>query len=152
MSSGKSGSTNTIMVDTTREADMVMTYQARVPALAENVEQLGRYLVQMGQMLSVMQARMDEMEARQAQVTIRHADAKKIMALIRARAAELCRKYSLEDPKSAAVLRAAMKKDVLKRYAVKDLHDIPAAGLSGAENLIGGWTNIRLIMERRGSK
>lgn len=119
--------------------------------LQENVEQLGRYLMQMGQMMNAMQRRLDEMEARQAAVTISHAEAKQLQALIRGRADELCRKYNLQDKDSPKIFRAAIKKDLLKRFGVKDLHDLPAAALVRAEALLNSWGNIRLVMERRGA-
>ena len=124
---------------------------AKVPALQENVEQMGRYLMQMGQLVAQMQRRMDELEARQAAVTISHMDAKQLMARIRWRADEICRKNNLQDRDSPRIFRAAMKKDVLKRHQVKDLHDLPASALAGAEKQVDSWTNIRLIMERRAS-
>lgn len=123
----------------------------KVPALQENVEQMGRYLMQMGQLVAQMQRRMDELEARQAAVTISHMDAKQLMARIRWRADEICRKNNLQDRDSPRIFRAAMKKDVLKRHQVKDLHDLPASALAGAEKQVDSWTNIRLIMERRAS-
>lgn len=124
---------------------------SKVPALQENVEQMGRYLMQMGQLVAQMQRRMDELEARQAAVTISHMDAKQLMARIRWRADEICRKNNLQDRDSPRIFRAAMKKDVLKRHQVKDLHDLPASALTGAEKQVDSWTNIRLIMERRAS-
>lgn len=124
---------------------------SKVPALQENVEQMGRYLMQMGQLVAQMQRRMDELEARQAAVTISHMDAKQLMARIRWRADEICRKNNLQDRDSPRIFRAAMKKDVLKRHQVKDLHDLPASALAGAEKQVDSWTNIRLIMERRAS-
>lgn len=122
---------------------------SKVPALQENVEQMGRYLMQMGQLVAQMQRRMDELEARQVVVTISHMDAKQLMARIRWRADEICRKNNLQDRDSPRIFRAAIKKDVLRRHQVKDLHDLPAARLAGAEKQIDAWTDIRLIMERR---
>ncbi|MBP3720464.1 MAG: hypothetical protein J6J41_03940 [Clostridia bacterium] len=118
-------------------------------ALAENVQRMGQYIGQLGQMMAVMQRRMDEMEKQQAAVTIRHEDVKRLQAMIRMRADQICGKYELTDKDSPRIFRAAIKKDLLRRYGVKDLHDVPAAMLGGAENMISGWTNIRLAMERR---
>lgn len=118
-------------------------------ALRQNVEKLGIYLGQLGAIIGVMQRRMDEMERQQAAVTIRHAEVKRLQAQIRMRADQICGKYELTDRDSLRIFRAAIKKDLLKRYGVRDLHDIPAAQLSGAQSLVDGWTNIRLVMERR---
>ena len=92
---------------------------------------------------------MDEMEKQQAAVTIRHEDVKRLQALIRMRADQICGKYELTDKDSPRIFRAAIKKDLLRRYGVKDLHDVPAAQLAGAESLVNGWTNIRMVMDRR---
>ena len=138
------------MSEAKREAIIPAAPEA-VRQLTASTEQLGRYLVQMGQLVAQMQRRMDEMEERQAAVTVRHGDVKRIQARIRARADEICGKYNLGDPESAKRFRAAMKKDILRRWAVKDLHDIPAAALPAVEKALGSWTDIRLVMERRGS-
>lgn len=117
--------------------------------LQVNVAQLGQYIGQLGVIISTMQRRMDEMEMQQAAVTIRHDDVKRLQALIRMRAEQICGKYELKDKDSPRIFRAAIKKDVLKRCGVKDLHDVPAAQIAGAESLVNGWTNIRMVMDRR---
>lgn len=139
--------------DTPEEMEELLAVlpMAKVPALQESVEQMGRYLAQMGQLMATMQRRMDEMEARQAAVTISHADVKRLQKMIRTRADEICRKYELQDKDSPKIFRAAIRKDLLKRFLVKDLHDLPAAALSRAEALADSWANIRLVMERRAS-
>ena len=117
--------------------------------MEENTRKMGDMILQLGTMIGTMQKRMDEMEARQAAVTISHGDVKRIQGMIRARADELCRKYQLTDKESAKRLRAAIKKDVLQRWGVKDLHDLKAAALPAVEGAVPGWVNIRLVMERR---
>lgn len=122
---------------------------AEATELQANVAQLGQYIGQLGAIIGAMQRRMDEMEKQQAAVTIRHEDVKRLQALIRMRADQICGKYNLQDKDSPRIFRAAIKKDLMKRCGVKDLHDVPAAMLGGAENMISGWTNIRMAMERR---
>ena len=117
--------------------------------LVDNVDRMGKYILQLGQLVGSMQRRMDEMERQQAAVTIRHEDVKRLQALIRMRADEVCGKYEITDRDSPRIFRAAIKKDLLKRCGVKDLHDVPAAQLPGAEKLVSGWTNIRMVMDRR---
>ena len=117
--------------------------------MKENAQRMGDMILQLGTMMGTMQRRMDEMEARQAAVTISHADVKRIQARIRSRADELCGKYNLADRESPKKFRAAMKKDILRRWAVKDLHDLPDAALPAVEKALDSWTDIRLIMERR---
>lgn len=147
----------TIMIhDPLEEAQQRMEEQRALALLPEtavqlhrDVQQMGEMMARMGQLMAGMQRRMDDMEARQEKITVRHADVKRIQQLIRIRTTEICGKYAL-NAESAKVLRAAIKKDVLKRWGVKDLHDLPAAAKDAVENAIGGWTNIRLVMERRG--
>lgn len=117
--------------------------------MEENTRRMGEMILQLGTMMGTMQRRLDAMEARQAAVTISHADAKRLQALMRIRADQLCAKHGLGDPESRKAIRAAIRKDVLKRCNVKDLHDIPEAKLEGTERQIDSWTSIRLIMERR---
>ena len=117
--------------------------------LHQDVEQMGALMMRMGQIISTMQRRLDDLEERQAKITISHGEVKRIQGLIRCRADEICRKYNLQDKDSQKIFRAAIKKDVLRRWQVKDLHDIPEAAISTVDNLISGWTNIRMVMERR---
>jgi len=116
--------------------------------MQETAQRMGDMILQLGTMVSTVQKRMDELEARQRRVTISHGDVKRIQQLIRIRAGEICGKYQLaaEDGKA---FRAAIRRDVLKRWGVKDLHDIPEAALGAVESAIGSWVNIRMVMERR---
>jgi len=117
--------------------------------LSGNVRQLGAYLAQMAQMLQVMQKRMDEFEAAQKQVTLTHQDVKDVNGMIRTAAADYCLKYDILDADSGKAVRMAMKKAILKRYGVKDLHDVPAIARQAVEAQIMHWTDIRLVMKRR---
>lgn len=144
---------------TCKDSDVCIEYEPRragkkpgnALALAQNVDKLGQYLMQLGTMMGAMQRRLDEMEERQARVTISHADVKRLQALVRVRADEICGKYNLQDKDSPKIFRAAIKRDLQKRFLVKDLHDLPEAAYQRAEALIGSWVNIRMAMERRGS-
>lgn len=117
--------------------------------MADDVKLLGQYLKQMGNMMAAMQKRMDEMEARQRQVTVTHEEVKRIQRLIRMRAQEICDKYALEDDESPKAFRKAIRKDVMNRWGVKDLHDLPEAAAAAVRSAIGSWVNIRMVMERR---
>lgn len=117
--------------------------------LSGNVEQLGAYLVQMAQMMQMMQKRMDEFEAAQKKVTLTHQDVKDVNSMIRTAAADYCLKYDIMDADSGKAVRLAMKKAILKRYGVKDLHDVPAIARQAVEAQIMHWTDIRLVMKRR---
>ena len=129
--------------------NMIVVSQKTIAAMDANAQKLGEVILQLGTMIGAMQRRLDQLEARQAQVTISHGEAKQLMARIRWKAAETCRKYNLQDKDSPKLFRAAIKKDVLKRHQVKDLHDLPAVMLPAAEKQVDSWTDIRLVMERR---
>lgn len=118
-------------------------------ALSGNVEALGAYLVQMGQMMNRMQKRLDEMEENQRKITLTHQEVKDLQGLIRLRAMEYCEKYQITDPACLRKVSAAMKKAVLTRYGVKDLHDVPAIARSAVEAQICHFTDIRLVMKCR---
>lgn len=118
-------------------------------ALSGNVEALGAYLVQMGQMMNRMQKRLDEMEENQRKITLTHQEVKELQGLIRLRAMEYCEKYQITDPACLRKVSAAMKKAVLTRYGVKDLHDVPAIARSAVEAQICHFTDIRLVMKCR---
>ena len=120
-----------------------------VRELSGNVEALGAYLVQMGQMMNRIQKRLNEMEENQKKITLTHQEVKELQGLIRLRAMEYCEKYQITDPACLRKVSAAMKKAVLTRYGVKDLHDVPAIARSAVEAQICHFTDIRLVMKCR---
>ena len=117
--------------------------------LSGNVNMLGTYLVQMAGMIQRMQQRMDEFEQNLKLVTFTHQDVREINGMIRTAAADYCLRYDIMDDGSGKAVRAAIKKAVLKRYGVKDLHDVPAIARPAVEAQIQHWTDIRLVMKRR---
>ena len=119
--------------------------------LQQNTEQLGAYLVQMAQMMHIMQRRLDELEEKQKAVTVDHSEVKMIQQLIRLRADEYCEKYGLEDPKDAGKIRGAIKKAILARYGIKDLHDVPAIARQAVEAQISRWADITAVYRIRES-
>ena len=120
-----------------------------VQELSGNVEALGAYLVQMGQMMNRIQKRLNEMEENQKKITLTHQEVKELQGLIRLRAREYCEKYQITDPACLRKVSAAMKKAVLTRYGVKDLHDVPAIARSAVDAQICHFTDIRLVMKCR---
>ena len=120
-------------------------------ALRENTEQLGAYLVQMAGMMMQMQNRLDELEEKQRAVTVDHGEAKIIQQMIRMRANEYCEKYGLDDPEDAAKIRAAIKKSILARYGIKDLHDVPVIARQAVEAQISRWADIKAVYRIRES-
>ena len=61
----------------------------------------------------------------------------------------LCDKYSLDVRIHGAAFRAAIKKDILSGYAVKDLHDIPLSKWEDCMQRIDAWTSYALVRRRR---
>jgi hypothetical protein len=118
-------------------------------AIQQSVEQLGSYLSQMGQIMIRMQARLDELEEKQRMVTLSHDEVKAVQILIRNRSMEYCEKYDLRDAGSRRAISGAIKKAVLNRYGVKDLHDVPAIARQAVESQISRWADIRLAMKCR---
>ena len=117
--------------------------------LQQNTEQLGAYLVQMAQMMMQLQGRLDELEEKQNAVTVTHDEVKAIQLLIRLRADEYCEKYGLEDPKDAGKIRTAIKKSILQRYGIKDLHDVPVIARQAVEAQISRWADIKIVLRIR---
>ena len=118
-------------------------------ALSESTQQLGAYLVQMAQMMQRMQKRLDEMEEAQRKVTLSHEEVKTVQMMIRNRAYEYCEKYQIIAPSALRSISAGIKKSILTRYGVKDLHDVPAIARQAVEAQINHWTDIRLAMKCR---
>ena len=83
------------------------------------------------------------------QVTVNHQQAKGLVTRIRLRAEALCDKYSLDVRIHGAAFRAAIKKDILSGYAVKDLHDIPLSEWEDCMQRIDAWTSYALVRRRR---
>lgn len=118
--------------------------------LALTARELAVYVAQLGRIVSRMQRKMDEMALESAQrVTVSHAQALQLQRMIRERTAAICRQYGLSAGPDAAAFRAAIKKEVLSRHGVRDLHDLPIAALPGAREQIGRYADFGLVMERR---
>lgn len=111
--------------------------------------QLSMDVQQLGRILAAVIQRMEEMEKENAKVTISHDQAKALLSRMRERAAEICAQYALAGDKDAAAFRAAMKKAVLARHGIRDLHDLPLRALDGAEKQIDRYANIGLVMQRK---
>lgn len=117
--------------------------------LQQSTEQLGAYLVQMAQLLQATQRRLDDLEENARCRTLSHDEVLGVMRHIKQRAREYCEKYELMDPKSLRTVSAAIKRAVLTRHQVKDLHDCPQIALGAIGSQIDRWTDIRLVMKIR---
>ena len=116
---------------------------------AEAVKQLSAQVAQLGRIVSVLARRMEDMEAQSARlITVSHAQALQLGKLIRGKAQAVAQRYGLPAD-SEKKIRAAIKKELLARIGVKDLHDTPLAAWDRAAGIIDGWSNIALVMELR---
>lgn len=131
--------------------EIASVIQRREAAVARQEEAVGRLeecLAQMGRMLAAMQRRIEDMEAREQAVTVPHSEVKVIMARIRFRSGEIVEKYGLEKA-NVKIFRGAIRKEMQKKYGIRDLHDLPASEIGAAERWIDGWNSMRLVMECR---
>ena len=131
--------------------EIASVIQRREQAVIRQEEAVGRLeecLAQMGRMLAAMQRRIEDMEAREQAVTVPHSEVKVIMARIRFRSGEIVEKYGLQKA-DVKIFRSAIRKEMLKKYGIRDLHDLPASEIGAAERWIDGWNSMRLVMECR---
>lgn len=112
--------------------------------LNNNVNELGKYLTDLSRIIVTMQNRIEELEANRIAVTVSHAQVNQIRQMIRTCADDICNKYMIQDKKKIC---AAIRKDLMKRYRIKDLHDLPANAIAGAMAYIEHYSNIRLFMQ-----
>lgn len=120
-----------------------------VTTLSGNVEQLGAYLVQMAQIMTAMQRRLDQLEESERKATLNHEEVKTIQKQVRDRAAEYCEKYQISSPENTRAISGAIRRAVLTRYQVKDLHDVPAIARQAVGRMIETWSDVRLMMKCR---
>ena len=119
---------------------------------AKNVETLQRLIERQGAQIEQLAAAVISLDARLAEVTkaaqtvtVSHKQVTQLQAQIRARAAEVCEKNGIADPKAAAAFRAAIKKDLLAAWGVSDLHDLPLSAWDRAVWAVGTWSRYAVI-------
>ena len=116
--------------------------EATAQQLAGMVQQLGVYLVQLDTRLRKQEALM------QKRLTISSAQYRQMLAAIRRRASEIARKYQL-DSAVLPPLRTAIRQDIVRRWHVKDLHDLPESMLTEAIAGINTWDSYSTIRKLR---
>lgn len=117
--------------------------------LRKSVGEMQLILAQMARLVRETRQQMEEMQAQQRQVTASHGEVKKINAAIRAAADDFCNRQGFTDAADLRAVRADIRKTVLMRWQVKDLHDIPQIALGNVHKLIGSYGNIRLVFRLR---
>ena len=140
--------TRTMAISTTY-GNMIVISQETMAQNAENSRKMGEMILQLGGMITAMQNRLDRLEERERAVTLSHAEVKDVMLLIRNRSAEYCEKYGITSTGCLRSVSTAIKKAVLTRYGVKDLHDVPAIARQAVEAQISRWSDIRLMTRCR---
>lgn len=113
----------------------------------EITRQMAVSVAQLGRIVSVLARKVEEMEAESAQrVTVTHAQALQLRKLIDAKAQAVIEQYRLIRCDSAVQLRRLIKKELLTRLGIRDLHDIPLAAWDRAVGIIDGWSNIQFVL------
>lgn len=116
----------------------------------EDAQIFSRQVRELTAALLMLQKEVEQMKRDNARkVTVNHQQARGLASRIRERAEALCDKYDLDPKVHGAAFRAAIKRDVLNGYGVKDAHDIPLRDLTLCMEQIDSWTSYALVRKRR---
>ena len=122
--------------------DAVTVIESSIQTLQQRTEQM--FLDYMAR----IECRIRDLEQQSAAATILHKDVLALQARIRARADAIAQERRL-GPKGTGALRTAMRRNVLQRYGIQDLHDLPAAKLTEAQLYIDAMPMFRTVMKIR---
>lgn len=103
---------------------------------------------QLTMIVARLEARLSALEDRGGR-TILHKDALALNRAIRDRAAKIVARYDLGEAGEKRI-RSAIKKDVLRQYGIRDLHDLPEKMLPACRLLIDQWSSLAAIREVMG--
>ena len=115
-----------------------------VPPRDETAVSLPEITGQLIRVVARLEARLSALEEKGDKITILHKDALALGREIRARADEIGARYQL-DEKAVRAIRSAIKKDVLRQYGIRDLHDLPAKALPSCRTAIRMWSSLSVI-------
>lgn len=115
----------------------------------KSVGEMRTMIAQMARLLQDTRNQMEEMQGQLKKVTVTHDEVKQVQALIRKAAEDFCFRYGFSDPADLRTVRADLRKTILNRWQVKDLHDIPQVALGNVGKLIETYGNIRLVYQLR---
>lgn len=110
-----------------------------------NAQEMAAQIEKLAALVISLDARLKSMEKAAQKVTIDSRQHKQLQALIRERAAEVCAKNGITDPRAAAAFKAAIKKDLLAAWGVPDLHDLPVSAWDRAVWAIQNWNKYSLV-------
>ena len=130
------------------DTDLTLPLRELTQQQGENLQQIGVVMTALSQLYAQMDARMTALEQEQSKATILHKDALRLSRSIREKAAGEADRYQL-TPAGEKLLRAELKKAVLKQYGIRDLHDLPLHRLTDCERYIAGWLSFRAVMRVR---
>ena len=117
--------------------------------LKASVGELQIIVAQLARLVRDTRTQLEDMQSQQRQVTLNHGEVKKINAAIRAAADAFCERHGFGDVADRRAVRADIRKTVLGRWQVKDLHDVPQIALGNVYKLIENYGNIRLVYRLR---
>ncbi len=124
----------------------LITLERRAVELQErNAQEMAAQIEKLAALVISLDARLKFMEKAAQKVTIDSRQHKQLQALIRERAAEVCAKNGITDPKAASAFRAAIKKDLLAAWGIEDLHDLPVSAWERAVWTVQNWSRYALI-------
>lgn len=120
---------------------------------AEQIVQLTTLVQRFSSVLLAMDQRMAKLERLlDRKVTIEAKQYKAIQKAVKERAKELCDKYKLDQKEAGKVIRKAITSEVLTRYGIQDLHDLPDNYFDIVLQEIAGFTSYALVCKLRGGK
>lgn len=127
--------------------DLVTRQQAeQIVQLTALVQRFSSVLIAMDQRMAKLERLLDR------KVTIEAKQYKAIQKAIKERAKELCDKYKLDPKEAGKVIRKAITTDIMARYGVTDLHDLPDNYYDIILQEIAGFTSFALVCKLRGGK
>lgn len=103
---------------------------------------------QNARLMTLINTMMTELE-KCSHATILHAQCLTINNHIRMRATMLCNRYDLDTTNAGRILRNAIKKDLLRAYGIKDLHDLPLRWYDKAIDMADNWVSLPVIRKVR---
>ena len=120
---------------------------------AEQIVQLTTLVKQFSAVLMAMDQRMAKLEKLlDRKVTIEAKQYKAIQKAVKERSRELCEKYKLDPKEAGKVFRKTITAEVMNRYGVQDLHDLPDIYYDIVLQEIAGFTSFALVCKLRGGE
>lgn len=138
---------------TTEQAQMIpaIIQQMMGPLIEAMSKMLENNTNALNQLAATQQIQADRLEALEKQIRLNTLvtpqQVKYLNDGIRAHARELLDKRGVDDKKAVTKLGNSIRKDLLARYGVAALHDIPKHEYSVAMNLISMWNGMLVVRD-----